>query len=248
MRVAALNIRNGEADDGDLSWAHREHRLTQLLAELDADILGLQEVLPFQLPPICQALGEHEYVGVGRIDGKNEGEFTPIFYRRSIFGCLDFGWFWLSETAEQPGSKSWDTAYERMCTWALLESQGTRIMVANTHLDHVSAMAREKGTALILSKLAEFEGPKILMGDFNALPMESTIQSVLLGGWEDSLGLDPSDTFHDFGKCEGGRIDYVFGSGLTFVQSRIVSSLTETGYASDHHGVEATIQITSGKR
>ena len=248
MRVATLNIRNGEADDSDLSWAHREHRLTLLLAELDADILGLQEVLSFQLPPIWRALREHDYVGVGRIDGDKEGEFTPIFYRRSMYDCLDFGCFWLSETPEQPGSKSWETACERMCTWALLESDGTRITVANTHLDHVSVMAREKGTALILSRLAEFEGPKILMGDFNALPIESTIQNVLQVGWQDSLGLDPSGTFHDFGKVEGGRIDYVFGSGLTFVQSRIFSTLTEFGYASDHHGVEATIQFTSGRR
>ncbi|MCC7231065.1 MAG: endonuclease/exonuclease/phosphatase family protein [Fimbriimonadaceae bacterium] len=245
MRVATLNIRNGDADDGALSWVHRERGLIQLLADLDTDIIGLQEVLSMQLPPIVHALPDHDWIGAGRIDGDKEGEFTPIFYRRGMYDRLDHGWFWLSEIPEQPGSRSWGAACERMCTWALLESESTRVMVVNTHLDHVSALERENGTALILSRFEMFNGPKILMGDFNALPDETTIQNVVQAGWNDSLGLDSSDTFHNFGKCTGGRIDYIFGSGLAFVHSRIVSTSTECGYASDHHGVEATIQFSS---
>lgn len=34
------------------------------------------------------ALPEYDYVGVGRNDGKTEGEYAPIFYKKDRIKCL----------------------------------------------------------------------------------------------------------------------------------------------------------------
>ncbi len=39
-----------------------------------------------------------------RDDGKEEGEYGPIFYKNSKFKLLDSGYFWLSETPNIPGT------------------------------------------------------------------------------------------------------------------------------------------------
>ena len=51
-----------------------------------------------------KALPEYAFYGVGRDDGKQEGEFSGIFYRKCRFTKNDAGSFWLSETPEKPGT------------------------------------------------------------------------------------------------------------------------------------------------
>ncbi len=55
---------------------------------------------------------------MGRRNGEQAGEFTPIFYRRDRFELLTHDTFWLSEHPEEPGSMGWDAACPRTVTWA----------------------------------------------------------------------------------------------------------------------------------
>ena len=81
-----------------------------------------------------------------------------------------------------PGVKSWGTMCVRACTWAKMTdlSDGRPFLFFNTHLDHRSQKAREKGMELILAKIAE-KNPGdglsvILCGDFNSRAESPQIQ------------------------------------------------------------------------
>ena len=49
LRVATFNIRNSSAPDGDYAWPIRRYVTVAAIDSLDADVIGLQEVLPDQL-------------------------------------------------------------------------------------------------------------------------------------------------------------------------------------------------------
>lgn len=66
----------------------------------------------------------YSWVGVGRDDGKNKGEFSAILYRNDRFEVLGHSTFWLSDTPEFP-SMGCDAAYPRVVTWAELQDKET---------------------------------------------------------------------------------------------------------------------------
>jgi endonuclease/exonuclease/phosphatase family metal-dependent hydrolase len=236
LRIATFNVRNGDADDGANSWPLRKNRLSKFLRDLDADILGLQEVMAYQLDFILGELGGYQAVGVGRIDGKSRGEFAPILYRKPL-NLVTWGYFWLSESPEIAGSASWDTACERICTWAQFDS----LKVANTHLDHISGLAREMGIRLVLERVGDSD---LVVGDFNSLPSEPPVQLMREAGFFDLGEQSPDSTFHDWGRIDGGRIDFLFaGSRVRGVGGRLARSLAVDGYVSDHHAVVAEIDV-----
>lgn len=238
LKICSFNIRNGDADDGPNSWHHRADTVVQLLQQIDADIFGLQEVMNYQLDHILKGLPDHSSIGVGRIDGQREGEFAPILYKPTVLNLIESGWFWLSEEPEKPGSKSWDTACERICTWADFGD----FQIYNTHLDHVSAEAQFKGTQLILSRMSD--RPTILMGDLNVLPDDPTIAAIRERGFEDAIGPVSQSTFHNWGTENYGQIDYIFTRGFEAKSPAILIEKLNDRNASDHYPVVAEAQLS----
>lgn len=70
----AFNIRYGTADDGDDSWPHREQLVYDVIRRRDADFVGLQEALRFQLDGIREAVAGYGELGIGRDGG--DGEYS----------------------------------------------------------------------------------------------------------------------------------------------------------------------------
>lgn len=136
------------------------------------------------VPQIATIESENGYrcIGRGREAGGG-GEYSCIFYDPERFDCLKENTFWLSETPEAPGSRSWGSACARICTYGLFRDRrnGREFLFANTHLDHISPEARENGIALILERLKPYlrRYPAILTGDFNSFPGD---KPVLLAG------------------------------------------------------------------
>ena len=89
-------------------------------------------------------LSDFSWFGVGRDNGQSLGETAVIFYRKDKFELLEQNTFWLSETPEVPGSRSWETSDTRIATWGKFEVKATGkiIYVFNTHFDHISSLAR----------------------------------------------------------------------------------------------------------
>ncbi|WWC60333.1 uncharacterized protein I303_102904 [Kwoniella dejecticola CBS 10117] len=185
-------------------WAERKTRLIDcLLSTGDLDIIGFQEVLHSQLLDLRSLLGSnYGHVGVGRDDGQQTGEYSPIFYDQRKFGLVKWGTIWLSPTPERP-SKGWDAALPRIATFLTLRRRtaskprkdtgdGHRglIHAVNTHYDHLGLKARAQSSLLIRSQIYEWvkkvereeqvraEGPVILFGDFNSPPTEEGYRNI----------------------------------------------------------------------
>lgn len=172
LTVTTFNIRYGTAADGEDAWALRRAALIDVIRSQDPDILALQEALRFQLDELLEALPEYAMTGVGRDDGKSAGEHAAILYRTSRFRPVDGGAFWLSDTPQVPGSRSWGNRVTRLCTWVRLRAiPSARVIdVYNTHLDHESQPSRQRAVELIADRIAarpDRTAPVILAGDFN---------------------------------------------------------------------------------
>jgi len=183
LKIMTYNVRFDTPRDMENSWEHRKHHLAKIVQINAPDVVGFQEPLYHQVKDLESALREnYSWVGAAREGDGNKGEFSPVFYNHHVFYIMDSGTFWISEYPDQPGSSSWNAACKRICTWAKLvtKSNNSAIFVFNCHLDHQSALAREKGLELLFCKIQalSFGFPAVLMGDFNADEAEPLIQNI----------------------------------------------------------------------
>jgi endonuclease/exonuclease/phosphatase family metal-dependent hydrolase len=173
VRVMSFNIRYGTARDGENHWDRRREFVIDTVKAFQPDLLGTQETLGFQRDYLAEKLPEYEVLGVGRADGREEGEMMALYYRKARFERLAAGHFWLSETPEVIGSKSWDSSLPRMVTWVKLRDRDTPdappIAFFNTHFDHQGPQARLESARLLRRQLATLgEGCALIVtGDFN---------------------------------------------------------------------------------
>jgi endonuclease/exonuclease/phosphatase family metal-dependent hydrolase len=171
FRVMTFNIRYDNPSDGENSWPKRKDKVASMVTLYEADIVGMQEALRRQIDDLAERLPNFAWMGVGRQDGKNGGEFTPIFYRRDRFEVLDKGDFWLSPTPDVAGSRGWDAALPRIATWAKFTDKhtGQPFFVFNTHFDHMGRTARLESAKLLRKRAIEMakDHAVIVMGDLN---------------------------------------------------------------------------------
>jgi endonuclease/exonuclease/phosphatase family metal-dependent hydrolase len=173
VRVMSFNIRYGTANDGVNRWELRRDFLVETVRAFSPDLLGTQETLGFQRDYLAEKLPEYDHLGVGRDDGRERGEMMALYYRKDRFEKLDGGHFWLSETPDIVGSKSWDSSLPRMVTWVKLRDRRQEslspIVFFNTHFDHMGTTARLESAKLLRRKIASFSDTcsVIVTGDFN---------------------------------------------------------------------------------
>ncbi|HMG92921.1 MAG TPA: endonuclease/exonuclease/phosphatase family protein, partial [Chryseolinea sp.] len=184
VKVMTYNIRLDTPVDSINQWPKRTQKVVDLIRKYDPDILGVQEAIHHQLMDLVKNLPQYDYVGVGRDDGKTKGEYSAILYKKEKFSVLQQGTFWLSETPDVPGSKSWDAAITRVASWAKLRDKktGKDFLSINTHFDHIGKEARRNSAALLKKKTNELgkDLPVIITGDFNCMrsdPPYSTIMN-----------------------------------------------------------------------
>ena len=259
LNIMTFNIRYDNPGDGASSWQYRKENAMKMICFQEVDVLGIQEVLVNQLKDITGQLTQYNAVGVGREDGKEKGEFSPILYNKNKFTLIKSGYFWLSETPEKP-SKGWDAACERIATWVQLKDKGTgkKVFVMNTHFDHIGQVARQESVNLIKAKITQLsEGlPQIFMGDLNADPESSVVTSLLKADKLITL-LDskkiasvvygPNWTFHDFGKIpfkDRPLIDYILvNKGVAVKKYGVLAETLNETFLSDHTPVFIKISL-----
>lgn len=255
INVVTYNIRFNNPDDGENAWPNRKDQVAQLLRFHDADIFGMQEALIGQIEDLQHALPDFQWIGVGREDGKQKGEFSPIFFNSKKLSLKEKGWFWLAEDCTQP-VKGWDAACKRICTWAILKEKksGKSLLFLNTHFDHVGDAARNNSSDLILKKIGELNPqnlPVILTGDFNLTPETepiTRIKAVLSDSKEvsEAPAYGPDGTFNafQFDHPLTERIDYIFVNKQVKVKKyAVLSDSKDRHYFSDHLPVFATIEL-----
>ncbi|WP_281763995.1 endonuclease/exonuclease/phosphatase family protein [Neptunitalea lumnitzerae] len=245
INIMTYNIRYGNETDDENSWSFRKEALVNLINYYSPDVMGTQEGLQYQLEYIAKN-SSYKYIGVGRDNGKKEGEYSAIFYNSKKFKVLKSATFWLSPTPDVP-SKGWDAALNRVCTYGLFENKETksRFYVFNAHFDHVGVQARAEAAKLMLLKLKELNTdnlPAFVTGDFNLTPASEPIQ-IFSQQLNDSYThsttkpYGPAGTWNAYHFSENpvNRIDYIFTSGnLKVLKYRTITDFYDFKYPSDH--------------
>lgn len=245
IRLLTHNIRYAtpSPSKGEELWSARKTGVVNELrfntAHNAESFICLQEVLHEQLLDVCFGLNhasvsvpsddqvEWAYIGVGRDDGHQAGEYSPIFYRPAVWELLECRTVWLSKTPWKP-SKSWDAASIRIVTIGVFKHRDSRkhVMAMNTHLDDQGAESRLEAAKIILHQIDDYTNSRwkdklagvFLAGDLNSRPDGEAYR--LLNS-EDSSVADFRDsvpperrygheyTFSGFGDKPLHRIDFL---------------------------------------
>lgn len=261
LSVMSFNIRYGTAKDGEDAWPARRRMLFDLLRRENADLIGLQEALDFQIREILAAVPHYAVVGVGRDDGRAQGEYSAILFRRERFHVAEAGTFWFSDTPSTVASRSWGNRITRICSWArFVDRDGSAFWHYNLHLDHESQPSRERSTELLAKRIEERPAasePVIVTGDFNvgednpALRALVSATGVAPGRFVDTFrerhaAETQVGTFSGFrqGRIDGPKIDYVLVQPGTEVLSAAIVRFSRSGrYPSDHFPVTARVRL-----
>lgn len=238
VRWCTFNIRciAGVDEEIGCGWDVRKDNVAQFVLDNKVDVVGMQEVTIKQLKDLRERLVGYDYVGVGRTDGKEKGEFTPVFFREDKYEPLEKGNFWLSETPDVPGSKGWDAALERVASYVKLKDKATGkiFMAVNTHFDHVGVTARKESAKLIMKKIQEIVGdrPAVVTGDFNITEDDEAYTTMVTNEFKmnDAYHMTAYHsgapyTFHNFCRIsplKAPKIDFIFITpGIKVLQSHI---------------------------
>ena len=227
--------------------------LFDLVRDQDADIIGLQEALDFQIDEITTAVPSYATIGVGRDDGRARGEFAAILFRKSRFRIAGAGTFWFSDTPEVAGSKHWGNNITRICTWArLIDRDGRAFYAFNVHLDHQSQPSRERSTQLLRDRIDArpvATDPVVITGDFNVGEKNAAL-TVLRGPFVDTFRVVHPEEHRlerfqvsSSGTPGGKRSITSSYSPEEVLQADIVRVSREQRYPSDHFPVVARVRL-----
>jgi endonuclease/exonuclease/phosphatase family metal-dependent hydrolase len=247
IKAMTFNIRYGSANDGENHWEKRKSLVIDRIQAFSPDLIGLQECRDdAQAKFIRRNLPEYHFYGVRREGGHETAlEMASVLVRKNSFKISRKGCFWLSETPNVPGNKSWDSVFPRIVTWieAVQRISGRTIVYANTHFDYMPLAIEE--SARLLADWAEQiarQYPLIVTGDFNT-NKDSTAYQRLVGGMLEDVfrqahpEASHEGTFHNYGQLNNeATIDWILASKHFKVISAEVDRYHEEGlYPSDHY-------------
>lgn len=250
LNIVSANIRFANPADGLNDWEFRRPHLLAVINELGPAILGTQEGREAQIRHLAEGLE-----GLSLIDGHrewiSERMYPCLFIDQKIFHIHNSGDIWLSDTPAIPASKSFESFFPRLCVWAEVEikSSGMKLVIINTHLDHVRQETRIMQARVLASEVAKLSPhPKILMGDFNEAPstlLKTELMSALdLKDPWDEKKLAEETSHHSF-KGEGApgdRIDWILVPTRFEVEEIRLEKRSFNGtYPSDHFPLFATV-------
>ncbi|KAM0550619.1 hypothetical protein ACHAPJ_008877 [Fusarium lateritium] len=276
VRLITYNIRLAPTNPlrGEELWPVRRPRLSsQLNYETSGrpeSLVCMQEATYPQIEDLMEDFGdEWDNYGVGRTDGYRGSEFSPIFYRPSVWNIEEKKTYWLSSRPETVGSVGWDAQLPRIVTVARFRhiTTGNRLVYMCTHFDHKGRKARENSAKLITElsdKWASHDNedlPVFLGGDLNSSPDESAYKH-LASEMNDVKRVVPlakrfghlSHTYTGFNVDPSRHmyLDHIFvkdPTGIEFKSFAVLNSLYEDGvFISDHRPVVVDIRINQISR
>ena len=254
IKVMSFNIRLGVAKDGENRWDLRKELVVKTIREYTPDLLGLQEVFPMQEEYLRENFPGYVYYGRSRLVDPNDGEACSVMFRKDRFDAIEKSTFWLSETPDKPGSKSWDSSLPRIANIVRLEdkqAEGKKLVLINTHFDHRGKVAREEAAKIIKNRVSTLEKGVgvVITGDFNSAEGSKPYQFLVGVNLIDTFRLaHPTRTEEEStltawkGRLIGNRIDWVLCSPKFRVLSAKIDRTHDQGrYPSDHYPVTATL-------
>lgn len=260
LRVMSYNLRFA-SDTPPNAWPTRRPLMRELLRQAAPDVIGTQEGVYRQLKDLAGDLPEFDWIGLGR-DGGSRGEFMAVFYRKTRLEPLAFDHFWLSDTPEVMGSKTWGPTLARMVTWVKFRDRQTdgEFYLLNTHFDHRVQAAREKSAELIRQRVSAWNTtlPVLAMGDFNSVAGQNKTYDILTGDgffkdtWvtaRERVG-EGLATFNGFQgiRRTGARIDWILARGDVRAERAEILTFERDGqFPSDHFPIVINARLGGGK-
>jgi endonuclease/exonuclease/phosphatase family metal-dependent hydrolase len=185
IKVASYNIRKSVG----LDWKRQPSRILDILAELDADIIALQEV--------DRRFGSERASSIGEDDILNRSRYNPV---RFNIRPMSLGWHGNailvrkgitvldSQRIELPGIEP------RGAVMADLDVEGTAVRIVGMHLGLFGPNRRQQARA-VLNYLERREGrhPTVIMGDLNQWNADGGCLTDFAG---DHNVLAPGPSFH----------------------------------------------------
>ena len=257
VTVLSFNIRYDNPGDGVDAWPNRSEWVRSVIEESGASVIGLQEALKHQILDIVSETNRFAFVGVGRNDGLEAGEFSPILYDSTLWRVRSWETRWLSTDSSVVGSVGWDAALPRIATIVDFNNvfTGKPLRVINTHFDHRGEEARIQSALLVSNWTKENDGAAILMGDFNFEQTGAAYQNAVgisqqaSAQLTDSAALlnfasEPTFLGFDASNVVGPRIDYIFCNSEMVPMSyeRLVHE-REGRYLSDHTPIRVKLSF-----
>lgn len=251
LRVMTFNVRV-PVDTGMNAWASRRDLMVKVIEAAHPDVLGTQELTEEQGEYLAAHLPGYAWFGQGR-DGGTKGEHMGVFYRTDRLKLERSGDFWLSDTPDVPGSKTWGQPYPRMVTWArfYLRDGGGSFDYFNTHFPYrlEDVRARMLSADEILQRIGKLPpGTRVILtGDFNSAP-DTPVHAKLIRNLHDAWmtaasRTGPAKTFHNFTGKPDRRIDWILSRGFKAIAVHTVTSHEGERYPSDHFPVVAEFAL-----
>lgn len=265
LNVMSFNVRfDTPKDTGNLDWSKRQIPIANMLAEIEPDIIGAQEVTSsmasdfFALAPQYGHFAQEPVLNDPDKD-KMRGN-NAILYRRDRFEPLDSGYFWLSETPET-ASRPWDSTdrHYRTAVWLKLHDKqsGKDFYYYTTHFPYkkapVDTKVRAQCAKLICDKIKETAGDDAIVfvtGDMNASDNDYDPRSASLSPYFDYMKAarreaeftNKRSSFNGFGRVmpeiRGKNLDHIFYRNAT---PRLFETVDYPGYGvlyiSDHYPI-----------
>jgi endonuclease/exonuclease/phosphatase family metal-dependent hydrolase len=248
LRTASANIRFDNPADGEHDWNGRRKVLSRLLNNFNAHIFGTQEGREPQLKDLESLLPNHKLIDKNR-DWITERMYPCIFVDPKRIDVIDSGDIWLSETPYEAGTKSFESAFPRLCTWikAIHLETNTKFFYVNVHLDHILSSTRANQIQVLInetSKINNEKYPMLITGDFNESPFEDVREKInsqtnLYDPWMEKK-LEEETSYHKFEGTnpDGSRIDWILVDKFFKTKSIKLEKSDLNGiYPSDHYFV-----------
>jgi PKD repeat protein len=202
LKVLSWNTAFGEGTDA----IRNNNRTATYIAGVNPDLVALCEVPPENIAPIVNALSQQTgrtwyYHFVPKYPDCPEGNLILSKFPFSNVGSL-----YLS--------------YSRSVARVTVNVGGRNINFFATHLDNESSTARYAEVGELINWAANFAGPQIIAGDFNAGPDLSEISRMVSSyydSWNEAMNAGTAVAYPDnpvawMTRTRRGRIDYVFYS------------------------------------
>lgn len=251
VTVMSFNIRSSSAEgDGTNAWMYRFGAVGMMLDDKHPDVIAVQEPLMGQVEFFKQNFREYKTIGVGRDDGKKEGEYTLIVYDAKKLSAGRSGTFWLSETPDKP-SAGLGVEQPRSVVWAVMKEKksGSSFLLVNVHLDEAPAEAQQAALEMILQQIDAINKdslPVVFCGSFNLEsgdPAFTKVSLVMRNAREAAATTSGGRTYHGWGRVSR-VIDHIWLREVVCTEFETVTDRYDgRAYVSDHCPIIATVVI-----